>query len=137
ASTTMSFTRFDEPSIHLGTALWVVWAVFVIVGTSNAVNLTDGLDGLAAGSCAFASTCFALIGYWEFRHFRIYHVLPALDLGMTAIALGGACLGFLWWNAAPARIFMGDTGSLAIGTGLACLALELNVALLLPIIGAL
>jgi phospho-N-acetylmuramoyl-pentapeptide-transferase len=137
ASTTMSFTRYDEPSIQLGTAVWVIWAVFVIVGTANAVNLTDGLDGLAAGSSAFASTCFALIGYWEFRHFSIYRVHPALDLGIAAIALGGACLGFLWWNAAPARIFMGDTGSLAIGTGLACLALELNVTLLLPIIGAL
>jgi len=137
ASTTMSFTRYNVPGIHLGTALWVAWAVFVIVAMTNAVNLTDGLDGLAAGSSAFNATCFALIGYWEFRHFSIYAVKPALDLALVAISLGGACLGFLWWNAAPARIFMGDTGALAIGTGLACLALELNVQLLLPIMGGL
>jgi phospho-N-acetylmuramoyl-pentapeptide-transferase len=137
SSTTLSFTRFDVPNIVLGTAAWVIWAVLVIVGSSNAVNLTDGLDGLAAGSSAFAATCLTLIGYWEFRHLHIYEVGAGLDLALAAVALGGACVGFLFWNAAPARIFMGDTGSLAIGTGLACLALELNLALLLPIIGGL
>jgi phospho-N-acetylmuramoyl-pentapeptide-transferase len=136
-TTTLSFTRYNSPGVHLGSVLWVIWAVFIIVGSSNAVNFTDGLDGLAAGSSAFAATGFALIGYWESRHFGIYMVHPALDLALVAIALGGACLGFLWWNAAPARIFMGDTGSLAIGSGLACLALLLNVQLLLPIIGGL
>jgi phospho-N-acetylmuramoyl-pentapeptide-transferase len=68
---------------------------------------------------------------------HIYHVHPSLDLALIAVAMGGACVGFLWWNAAPARIFMGDTGSLAIGTALACLALEMNLQLLLPIIGGL
>ena len=136
-STSLSFTRFDVPGVDLGAALWILWSVFVIVSESNAVNLTDGLDGLAAGSSAFVFTTFALIGYWEFRHFSIYRVHPALDLALAGISLAGACVGFLWWNAAPARIFMGDTGSLAIGTGLACLALELNVALLLPIVGGL
>ncbi|HLI15098.1 MAG TPA: phospho-N-acetylmuramoyl-pentapeptide-transferase [Acidimicrobiales bacterium] len=141
ARTTLSFTRFDVPGIALGAGVWTVWATFVIVAEANAVNLTDGLDGLAAGSSAFSFTCLTLIGYWEFRHAHLYGVahrgLDALDLALAAIAMGGACVGFLWWNAAPARIFMGDTGSLAIGTGLACIALELNLALLLPVIGGL
>ncbi len=121
----------------LGTALWVVWATFIITAGANAVNLTDGLDGLAAGSSAFTFAGLTLIGYWQYRHVQIYHVHAALDLALVAIALAGACVGFLWWNAAPARIFMGDTGSLAIGTALACLALEMNVQLLLPILGGL
>ncbi len=140
-STTLSFTRYDVPGLQLGTTLWVLWAVFVIVASANAVNLTDGLDGLAAGSTAFAATCLTLIAYWVYRHPRIYLPNPtvnhAVDLALAAVAIAGACVGFLWWNAAPARIFMGDTGSLAIGTGLACLALELNVQLLLPLLGGL
>ena len=138
-STNLSFTRYDAPGVHLGSALWVVWAVVIIVGGSNAVNLTDGLDGLAAGSSTFAFSCFAVIGYWEYRHFSIYHVAPehALDLALAAMSIAGACVGFLWWNAAPARIIMGDTGALALGTGLAVLALSLNVQLLLPIVGGL
>jgi phospho-N-acetylmuramoyl-pentapeptide-transferase len=107
------------------------------VGASNAVNLTDGLDGLAAGSATFAFSTFALIGYWQFRHYSIYHVHPALDLAQAAIAMAGSCAGFLWWNAAPARIFMGDTGALAIGAGLGALALQMNLQLLLPVVGAL
>jgi phospho-N-acetylmuramoyl-pentapeptide-transferase len=137
AHTTLSFTRYDEPGVALGAAAWVVWAIFVITAGSNAVNLTDGLDGLAAGSSAFSFTCLALIGYWEIRHRQLYHVPNALDLAVAAVAMAGACVGFLWWNAAPARIFMGDTGSLAIGAGLGCLALLLDVQLLLPIIGGL
>jgi phospho-N-acetylmuramoyl-pentapeptide-transferase len=141
ASTTLSFTRYDLPGTHLGTALWIIWATIVIVGASNAVNLTDGLDGLAAGSTAFAASCLTIIGYWEFRHLGIYDVAHpktlALDIALVAISIAGACVGFLWWNAAPARIFMGDTGSLALGTGIACVALSLNVTLLLPIIGGL
>jgi len=135
--TTISFARWDEPGLVLGVGLWVVWAVFVIAAASNAVNLTDGLDGLAAGSSAFSFTCLALIGYWEIRHPVLYAVPNALDLAVAAVAMAGACVGFLWWNAAPARIFMGDTGSLAIGSGLGCLALLLDVDLLLPIIGGL
>jgi phospho-N-acetylmuramoyl-pentapeptide-transferase len=79
------------------------------------------------------------MGYWIFRHVAIYHVLPAaaLDMALAAVALAGACLGFLWWNAAPAKIIMGDTGSLAIGSGLGALCLLLNLDLLLPIIGGL
>lgn len=137
ASTALSFTRYDSIGLHLGTALWVVWATVIIVAAANAVNLTDGLDGLAAGSSTFCFACLAVIGYWQYRHFDIYHVHDALDLALASVALAGACLGFLWWNAAPARIFMGDTGSLAIGSGLAALCLLMNLDLLLAIIGGL
>jgi phospho-N-acetylmuramoyl-pentapeptide-transferase len=132
-----SFTRYDLPHLILPAAVYVLWCVIVIVGSSNAVNLTDGLDGLAAGSSAFAFSCLSIIGYWQFRHFGIYHVPHAIDLALVAVSMSGACVGFLWWNAAPARIIMGDTGSLAIGTGLACLGLSMNVTLLLTIIGGL
>ncbi len=137
ASTTLSFTRYDSVGLHMGTAAWVVWATLIIAGSANAVNLTDGLDGLAAGSSTFCFACLAIIGYWQYRHFAIYHVADALDLALAAVALAGACLGFLWWNAAPARIFMGDTGSLAIGSGLAGLCLLMNLDLLLVVIGGL
>jgi len=136
-NTHLSFTRWNSFGIDLGPVVWVLWAVFIIVGTSNAVNLTDGLDGLASGSATFCFACLAVIGYWQFRHFSIYHVSSALDLALTSVALAGACIGFLWWNAAPARIFMGDTGSLAIGSGLAGLCLLMSLQLLLAIIGGL
>jgi phospho-N-acetylmuramoyl-pentapeptide-transferase len=136
-STRLSFTRYDLPGTMLGQGIWVVWAVLIIVGSSNAVNLTDGLDGLAGGSSAFAFSCLTIIAYWQFRHPTIYHVAHALDLGLVAISVAGSCVGFLWWNAAPAKIIMGDTGALALGTGLACLVLLMNLDMLLPIIGGL
>lgn len=136
-STDLSFTRYNLPDIDLGGAGWVAWAIFLVVGSSNAVNLTDGLDGLAAGSSTFSFFALGVIGYWQFRHVPIYHVHHGLDLALAAVAMTGACAGFLWWNAAPARIIMGDTGSLAIGAGLAALCLEMNVQLLLPLIGGL
>ena len=137
ASTTLSFTRYDSIGLHMGTAVWVVWGTLIIAAAANAVNLTDGLDGLAAGSATFCFACLAIIGYWQYRHFTIYHVGDALDLALASVALAGACLGFLWWNAAPAKIFMGDTGSLSIGSGLAALCLLMNLDLLLVIIGGL
>ena len=138
-ATTLSFTRMSSPGAQLGEAGWVAFAVFVLVGASNAVNLTDGLDGLAAGSSTFCFSVLAILGYWIFRHQPIFHVLPAyaIDLALTAVALAGACLGFLWWNASPAKIFMGDTGSLALGSGLGALCLLLNLDLLLPILAGL
>ncbi len=136
-NTHLSFTRSNSLGINLGSVGWVFWAVFVIVGTANAVNLTDGLDGLASGSATFCFAILAIIGYWEFRHLSLYHVSSALDLALASVGAAGACLGFLWWNAAPARIFMGDTGSLAIGSALAALCLQMNLQLLLPIIGGL
>ena len=137
ASTTLSFTRYDSFGIQLGTVVWVIWATFIIAAAANAVNLTDGLDGLAAGSATFCFAVLAVIGYWQYRHFAIYRVPDALDLALASVALAGACLGFLWWNAAPAKIFMGDTGSLAIGSGLAALCLLMNLQLLLAVIGGL
>jgi phospho-N-acetylmuramoyl-pentapeptide-transferase len=135
--TTLSFTRWNSPGFQLGAVGWCVWAVLLIYATANGVNLADGLDGLAAGSAIFAFTCLMVIGFWGFRHGGIYHINHALDIAVVAAAMVGGCAGFLWWNAAPAQIFMGDTGALAIGAGLAALALTLNVQLLLPIVGAL
>lgn len=143
--TELSFTRWDSIGLQLGKAGWVIWAVLLILSASNSVNLTDGLDGLAAGSAIFAYSAFVIIGFWGFRNTpyvggampNLYDLSQGLDLAVVAAAMVGACAGFLWWNASPARIFMGDTGSLAIGTGLACLALTTNTNLLLPIIGAL
>jgi phospho-N-acetylmuramoyl-pentapeptide-transferase len=144
--TELSFTRWQSIGWQLGKVGWVIWAVFLIVGASNAVNLSDGLDGLAAGSALFAFSAFMVIGFWGFRNTpykglasarHLYDLSQGLDLAVIAAAMVGACAGFLWWNAPPAKIFMGDTGSLAIGTGLACLALTTNTNLLLPIIGAL
>lgn len=138
--THLSWARYDSTGFDLGYFGWLAFAVLLIVGFSNAVNLTDGLDGLAAGTSAFAFSTFAVIGFWQLRNAEIYRVpgtvSSSLDLALVAVAMAGACVGFLWWNAAPARIFMGDTGSLAIGAGLAALALMLNVHLLLAVIGA-
>jgi len=136
-STNLSFTRYSLPGWNLTPLGWMLLAVVVIVATSNAVNLTDGLDGLAAGSATFCFGVLSIIGYWQFRHYAIYRLPSALDLGLVAVGLVGACLGFLWWNAAPARIMMGDTGSLAIGTGLGALCLLMNLDLLLVVIGGL
>ena len=135
--TTLSFTRFDNPGFEMGRVLWSAWAVLLIIGTTNAVNLTDGLDGLAAGAGALGYAAFTFIGFWQFDHFGDYQVAHALDLAVVGAAMVGGIIGFLWWNAAPAQIFMGDTGSLAIGSGLAALALATNTQLLLPVIGGL
>jgi phospho-N-acetylmuramoyl-pentapeptide-transferase len=135
--THLSFTRFNSLHVSLSQVGWVVWAVLVILAATNAVNFTDGLDGLAAGSSSFAFAAFTVIGFYQLRHFNIYRNPASLDEAVIAGALMGACAGFLWWNAAPARIFMGDTGSLGIGAALAALALLQNVDLLLPVIGGL
>ncbi len=141
ASTELSFTRAGQLGIDFGTWGWLIFAVIVVFGVSNAVNLTDGLDGLAAGSGIFSFGAYALICFWIFRQSQgvpeqdIYGVAHALDLAVVSIAMVAALAGFLWFNCAPAEIFMGDTGSLAIGTGLAALALTTNTHLLLPVIG--
>ena len=102
------------------------------------MNLTDGLDGLAAGSSIFAFVAFVVIGFWAFRHpERLRRRRTPSTSPSSRPRWSARCAGFLWWNAAPARIFMGDTGSLAIGAGLAGLALMTNTQLLLPIIGGL
>ena len=135
--THLSFTRFNSLGLQLGKVGWVVLAVLLIVATTNAVNLTDGLDGLAAGSSAFTFVAFTVIGFYQLRHEVMYRNPASLDEAVMAAAMIGACAGFLWWNAAPAQIFMGDTGSLGIGAAVAVFALLENVDLLLPLIGGL
>jgi phospho-N-acetylmuramoyl-pentapeptide-transferase len=134
-STMLSFTRIDSLDIDLHQVGWVVLAILLFTGFTNAVNLTDGLDGLAAGSASFSYSAYVVIAFWAFRHGDVYHIPQALDLALVAASMVGACAGFLWWNAAPAQIIMGDTGSLAIGAGLAAMALVTNTHLLLPVIG--
>jgi phospho-N-acetylmuramoyl-pentapeptide-transferase len=136
----ISFVRLGDTRLTVSPWVWGVFAVLVFVGSTNAVNITDGLDGLVAGSSAFAFSALAIMGFWEFRHVGFYHVVHAaypLDLAQIAAAMVGGCAGFLWWNAAPAKIIMGDVGANAIGAGLAGLCLLGNKALLLPIIGGL
>ena len=138
-SETVSFTRFDFPGWELPWWVWVVWTAAMMWATTNAVNVTDGLDGLAAGSALFGFLAFTIIGYWSFRNPEVYGVLAGgtvnpLDLAVLAAGFAGACGGFLWWNAAPARIFMGDVGALGIGAALGLLAVATNTHFLLPLI---
>lgn len=136
-NTHLSFTR--PTGIDLGTVGWVLWCVAVVYATTNAVNITDGLDGLVAGSGALVFAAFVVISFTQFRHHTAYHVgaAGAIDIAVVAAALLGACVGFLWWNALPARVFMGDTGALALGGAMAGMGLLTNTHLLLPIIGGL
>ena len=136
-STELAFTRSGHLGIDLGDAGWAVLALLVILGSTNAVNFTDGLDGLVGGSATLGFAAMTVIGFWAFRNPDFYGLAHALDLAIVAAAMLGACLGFLWWNATPAQIFMGDTGSLAIGAAFATLALATNTHLLLVFIGGL
>ncbi len=113
----------------------------VLAGTSNGVNLTDGKDGLAAGCMVFAALAFAAVAYLHSHkifaeYLRIPYIPQAGEVGIYASAIAGACLGFLWHNAKPADIIMGDTGSLALGGALSLVAIMLGQQLLLPVIGA-
>ena len=113
----------------------MIWAGLIIWATTNAVNVTDGLDGLAGGSALMGFGAFMIIGYWAFRNPEIYGaVVNPLDLAALAAAFAGACMGFLWFNAAPGRIIMGDVGALGLGSALALLALTMNTQLLLVLI---
>ncbi len=135
-SQTISFTRYNSPGWELPWWLWIFWAGAIIFATTNAVNVTDGLDGLAGGSAMFGFLAYGIIAYYAFRNTDIYNVINPLDLAAVAIAFVGACGGFLWYNAAPAKVFMGDVGALGIGAALALLALTTNTHLLLPLICA-
>ncbi len=134
-STELSFTR--GLGWDLGPWLYAGLVLLMLTAAANAVNLTDGLDGLVAGSGALVFGAYALIGFWQFRENAFYGVEGALDLAVVAAALIGATGGFLWWNAAPAQIFMGDVGSQALGGALAALALLTNTHLLLVLLGGL
>jgi phospho-N-acetylmuramoyl-pentapeptide-transferase len=142
ADPSLSFLRDFGPA--LGVLPFVLWIVFMIGATSNAVNLTDGLDGLATGAAILVLAAYVLIANWQLRNDctvtltpNCYLVRDPLDLAVVAAAVLGACFGFLWWNAPPARIFMGDTGSLALGGVLAGLAVCTHTQLLLVVLGGL
>jgi phospho-N-acetylmuramoyl-pentapeptide-transferase len=143
ASTHLSYVR-DIAAIGLGSVGFVIVAYLIVAATSNAVNLTDGLDGLAAGAAAMVFGAFTLISFLQFRNpcgnhpiGGCYEVRDSLDLAIVAASALAACFGFLWWNAAPAQIFMGDTGSLALGGLMAGLAILSRTELLLVAIGGL
>jgi phospho-N-acetylmuramoyl-pentapeptide-transferase len=142
ADPSLSFLRDFGPT--LGVLPFVIWIVIMIGGASNGVNLTDGLDGLATGAAILVLAAYVLIANWQLRNDctvqlakNCYIVRDPLDLAVVAAAVLGACFGFLWWNAPPARIFMGDTGSLALGGVLAGLAVCTDTQLLLLILGGL
>ena len=133
-----------DTSLILGGVVVMIWVTLLIMGSSNAVNLTDGLDGLASGTAIMAFLAFTLIGIWEFRQScayshvaRCYAVRDPLDMAVLAAAFAGACAGFLWWNTSPAKIFMGDVGSLSLGGAIAGMAITLRTELLLIALGGL
>jgi phospho-N-acetylmuramoyl-pentapeptide-transferase len=142
ASRSISFIR--DLDWELPTAIVVMFVLLMIAGTSNAVNLTDGLDGLATGASTMVFGAYMLINIWQNNQSceltpgpNCYEVRDPLDMAVFAAAITGACFGFLWWNAAPAKIFMGDTGSLSLGGALAGLAILTRTELLLVILGGL
>jgi phospho-N-acetylmuramoyl-pentapeptide-transferase len=135
-----------ETTIYLGTGLVIAFVILMVMSASNGVNLTDGLDGLATGATIMTFLAFVLIGVWEFGQSctvsgittsNCYQVRDPLDLAVLAAAFAGGCTGFLWWNTAPAKIIMGDTGSLALGAAIAGFATTLRVELLLIPLGGL
>jgi len=148
-STTLSFVR-DISRLDLTKAGAVVFFILVVMATTNGVNITDGLDGLATTASAIVLAAYLLIAFWQYRHWcaddaymrsfgfsYCYAVRDPLEIALIAAGAAGACLGFLWWNASPARLFMGDTGSMALGGLIAGLAMATRTVLLLPIIGML
>jgi phospho-N-acetylmuramoyl-pentapeptide-transferase len=134
ASTFLSFIR--ESGLDLG-VFFYAWVLLIMAASANGVNLTDGLDGLASGSMALVMAAYVVIAFWQERNFGYYDVKDGIELAIVAAAALGAIAGFLWWNAAPAKIFMGDTGSLALGGLLAAMAIMTNTHLLLIVLGGL
>jgi phospho-N-acetylmuramoyl-pentapeptide-transferase len=149
ASTAISFIRdtaldLDAAGPVLGVALFVLWANLLVAGASNGVNITDGLDGLVTGASVMVFGGYAGISLWQHNQScslvpgpGCYDVRDGLDLAVVACAIAGACFGFLWWNASPASIIMGDTGSLSLGAALAGLAILTRTELLLVVLGGL
>ncbi|XPP25430.1 MAG: phospho-N-acetylmuramoyl-pentapeptide-transferase [Leucobacter sp.] len=148
ASTSISLFRdlpidFMTLGVVAGLALFLIWIVLIVTATSNSVNVTDGLDGLAGGASILAFGAYTLIGFWQATQSCFvspgepgcYVVRDPLDLAVVSAALVGGVVGFLWWNTSPAKIYMGDTGSLALGGALAALAILTRTELLLLLIG--
>jgi phospho-N-acetylmuramoyl-pentapeptide-transferase len=151
ASTQISFIRDTGLDLAfagatVGLILFVIWANFLITAWSNAVNLTDGLDGLATGVSLIVFGAYVIVCVWQSNQTcqsiltvgpRCYETRDPLDLAVVAASITGACFGFLWWNASPAKIFMGDTGSLALGGALAGLSILSRTEILAAIVGGL
>lgn len=143
----IDFVQLAGPVV--GTLLVIVWVALITTSTSNAVNVTDGLDGLATGASIISIGSYGVIGYWQFNQMcntervadaqqaACYVTHAPLDLAIVAAAICGSLIGFLWWNTSPAQIFMGDTGSLALGGALAAFAILTRTELLLVLIGGL
>jgi phospho-N-acetylmuramoyl-pentapeptide-transferase len=146
ASQHLSFIR-DIGLVTLPFVVVLVLIWLIVTATSNAVNLTDGLDGLATGASVMVFGAYTLVNIWQNNQWcersgldqpgLCYQVRDPLDLAIVASAITGACFGFLWWNASPAKIFMGDTGSLSLGSALAGLAILTRTEMLLMILGGL
>ncbi len=145
ASTKISFVR-DIDWLEISKVGAVIVFIFIVMAMSNAVNLTDGLDGLATGTSVMVIGCYTAVAFWQYRHWfpdddyggiYKYFSRDPLEIALVAGACAGACFGFLWWNASPARIFMGDTGSMALGALIAGLAVSTKTIMLLPILSIL
>jgi len=149
ASMSISFLRDTNLNLAfagttIGLILFVLWSNFLITSWSNGVNLTDGLDGLATGVSLVAFLSYVLIGVWQMSQScavqvtaYCYDVRDPWDIAILSAAIVGACFGFLWWNASPAKIFMGDTGALALGGAFAALTILSRTQILGAIIGGL
>ena len=142
ASTTLPFFKYVliVPLTAWLAWLYVPWVAFILTGTSNAVNLADGLDGLAAGLSAIALSVFVLFAYVMGRvdtsaYLQLYYLRGAGELSIFCVALVSACIGFLWFNAHPAQVIMGDTGALALGGAIGAVAILLKSELILAIVG--
>ena len=145
ADSTVSFVR-DLYWLDITKYGTLIFFIFVVMSMSNAVNFTDGLDGLATGASVMVLGAYALIAFWQYRHWDLdpsyggpytYEVRDPLEIAIIAAAAAAACFGFLWWNASPARIFMGDTGALGLGGLIAGLAFATRTVLLLPLLAVL
>jgi phospho-N-acetylmuramoyl-pentapeptide-transferase len=154
ASTQISFVR-DIPWLDfafagsvIGFLLFAIWANFLVAAWSNGVNLTDGLDGLASGATILFTAAYLIISFWQWRQVcsvdldaggvvQCYGARDPLDTAVLCAAIIGACVGFLWWNTSPAKIFMGDTGSLALGGAIAGLTIVTRTEILGAVIGGL
>ncbi len=143
ASTTLPFFKYVliVPATASLAWLYVPFVTFILTGTSNAVNLTDGLDGLAAGLMAIAMLTLGIFAYVIGRvdtsaYLQVFYLRGAGELTVFCAAVVGACIGFLWFNTHPARVFMGDTGSLALGGALGAVAILLKSEFLLLFVGA-